>query len=342
MIAKFDKSFRHFADSLQDVLMGYGSTDEDFTARQKRQVETLVKLEQDFRQALIRDCRGVDVYKAFVRMIMDERRNILAARPYFRERQDIFKKEISPILRERADKGLYKFNINYPFIAFAIKARNFVPNSRVMKLANKVQKARKELIEMNLPLAISRASIFRKVTPQAHLEYMDLIQISNEGLIAAVDKFVLPYTPVFRAVIIGRISGNLIEDYSETLMHFYPSDKRKIYKAHKARRRQDELSHEDMAKSVNEGADYAHHTTPAEIQQLVAAASHVSIDTPAPDIRELDGDTQNPVDKYEADPSTRPDVRYEEAEAKSAMHAAIRVELSLFEKKLLILKGIDL
>lgn len=210
---KPDNHFRQFAASLERVICGYGDQESDQTAQQKRQVEDLVKLEDKFKSTLIKDRRGNGIYKSFMCHIMDERKNILAARPYFRERQDIFKQDIAPLLRNRYEVGLYKFNINYSFIAFALKNARFAPNSRVMRAARKVQVARQELIELNIPLAISRAKLFKQHTPQSHLEYMDLVQIANEGLIAAVDKFVLPYTPVFRAVIIGRISGNHIEEY---------------------------------------------------------------------------------------------------------------------------------
>ncbi len=333
-----DMHFRAFAHSLEAILTGHEGPDgEDFTSRQKEQVENLVALEREFRQALIVDWRGPDAYKAFLKFIVETKRNILAARPYFRERQDVFKSKISPILRARKDKALYTFDINYPFIAFVMKAKKFGSGSRVAKLAKKVEAARRELIEMNLPLAISRARIFKQRTPQSHLDYMDLIQISNEGLIAAVDKFVLPYTPVFRAVIIGRVTGNLIEEYSDTPIHFYPSDKRKIYRANKARRTISTTSSwSGVTDIVNKDADPQHMTTPAEIQQLILAASQVSMDAP---IENQDGLNERSVDRYEADPATRPDLMVEGAELKDALRSSMRT-LTVFERKLLQMKGI--
>jgi RNA polymerase sigma factor (sigma-70 family) len=336
-----DNHFRQFAQLLEATLMGYGSSDEDFTAKQKRQVEGLVQLEADFRQALIRHPQGHNVYKEFIKHIMEKRRNILAARPYFRERQDVFKREISPVLREREHKALYRFNINYPFIAFALKARNFSVNGEVRRIARQIEKARKELIEQNMPLAISRARIFHKITPASHLEYMDLIQISNEGLIAAVDKFVLPYTPVFRAVIIGRITGNLIEDYSETLLHFYPSDKRKLYKAHKVRGRAADMTADDIATRVNTDSDAGQKTDGSEIHHLLSAASHVSLDVPPPDCGGGEEEMETAVDRHEADPATRPDVMVEDAQLKSAVHHALR-DLPLLQRKLIRMKGVEL
>ena len=339
---QWDSHFRQFASSLEATICGYGEAVGDQTERQKAQVEGLVRLEGEFRAALIRDARGPLVYKAFLKYIMEERKNILAARPYFRERQDVFKQEIAPLLRTFQEVGLYRFNINYSFIAFALRNKKFAPGSPVMKLAKDVEKARQELIELNIPLAISRAKLFKQHTPQSHLEYMDLIQIANEGLIAAVDKFVLPYTPVFRAVIIGRISGNHIEEYSDTMLHFYPSDKRKIYRANKIQGAKGVIPFDTLADEVNKDADQTHKTDADELHQLLAASSHVSMDAPVNENSVVaEGEPESSVDHYAADPASRPDVMVEEAEAHRALYNAI-AKLSLLERKLLIMKGIEI
>lgn len=343
MSSDTDSHFRNFAASLEAVIAGYGSDDEDFTAKQKKQVELLVDCERQWRKALIKDWRGPLVYRDFVKYILDERRNILAARPYFRERQDIFKTKISPLLRNRQEKSLYQFDINYPFIAFAMKARKFGTNSKVQKLATAVKDIRKEIIELNLPLAISRARIFRNKVPQSHLEYMDLVQISNEGLIAAVDKFVLPYSPVFRAVIIGRITGNLIDDYSDTMLHFYPSDKRKIYRANKLQKQTAvNVSWDDVAEQVNKGVENQHKTSASEVRQLMQAASHVSMNSSAPSMTGNEKQDVRPSETsiYAADESQKPDVIVENAELKDVLSESIR-GLTCLERKLLRLKGVE-
>lgn len=173
--------------------------------------------------------------------------------------------------------------MNFPFISFALKVVNWGPNSKITKAANEVYEIRKEIIELNMPLAISRARIFKQKTPDSHLTYMDLVQISMEGLVNAVDKFVLPYTPVFRSVIIGRIVGDLIENYSDTMLHFYPSDKRKIYRANKAQRHQKEVDYDTLSDTVNSGVKLDNPTTPDEIHHLVKASSHFSLDSTVPE-----------------------------------------------------------
>jgi hypothetical protein len=83
--------FRLFAKSLETIIDEYGGIEEiTLVKRQKAQVEKLVKLEKKFRRTLINHRWGPGVYKSFVDFIIRERKNILAARPYFRERQDVF------------------------------------------------------------------------------------------------------------------------------------------------------------------------------------------------------------------------------------------------------------
>lgn len=345
MARTFNETFKRFATSLQQIIAGYGSTDEDLTTRQKRQVETLVKLEKQFKKILQEDSRGHLVYKAFIKFILEDKKNILAARPYFRERQGSFAKGISKSIKEKNFKRLYKYNINYPFIVFALNCINWGKNSKITKAANEVYKARKEIVVMNMPLAIAQARIFKHGTPESHLSYMDLIQISFEGLINAVDKFVLPYTPVFRSVIIGRVKGDLIENYSDTLLHFFPSDKRKIYRANKAQRGQvrEDVNYENLAENVNEtGPKLPTPTTPSEIQHLISASSGIcSLDSPPPESDNFQNEGEVLSDRYAANEDIQPDVRIERNELFDKLYNSMSV-LNVLEIKYLKMKGIPI
>jgi RNA polymerase sigma factor (sigma-70 family) len=333
--------FRLFAKSLETIIDEYGGIEEiTLVKRQKAQVEKLVKLEKKFRRTLINHRWGPGVYKSFVNFIIRERKNILAARPYFRERQDVFTSRIAKCLKNEKHKSLYKFHFNYQFVKFVLDARKWDKGSaKLVKLGKDIEAIRTELVEMNMPLAISRARIFWSKTPKSHLSYMDLVQISCEGLMSAVDKFVLPYSKVFRAVAIGRIIGELIENYSETLVHFYPQDKRKIYRANKRMNRHaDGVDYERLAEEINEGIEKAQMTDASEISGLVAAASHVSTDSHAPTEENVVTDA---LDRFAADPSVQPDVTYEEQEASHALYDAMHV-LTPFERKVLRLRGIGI
>lgn len=344
---KYDNSenhFREFAKSLEREISKYGKTTGSFYERQKAQVEKLIELETTFRQSLIAHPWGPGVYREFVKHIVDERKNILAARPFFRERQDAFTNEISTALKERAEKSLYRFRINFLFVLFVMKARRWSSTNvgaKIVRLANEIQKLRNELIEMNMPLAINRASIFYSRTPKSHLSRMDLIQIASVGLMSGIDKYVPDeekgFSQVFRAVAIGRMTGNFIEEYSETLLHFYPSDKRKLYRANKAvgRFKAEGVDYERVASSVNSGVDSARATTATEIAGLMAAASTVSADSST----SQDADAPEPIDHFAAPESVRPDHQVEERDTYKRLGEAL-AQLSIFDRKLLRLKGV--
>lgn len=331
--------FRGFAVALERAISRYGDVPEDqLLERQKNQVERLVGLESEFKATLIQHAWGPSVYRDFITFICDERKNILAARPYFRERQEVFTAQISKALKKRADKALYRFHFNYQFILFVMKARPWGKKSKLVQLAKQISDTRTELVEMNMPLAISRARIFWSRTPKAQLSFMDLIQISCEGLMSAVDKFCLPYSKVFRSVAIGRMVGNFIEQYSETQLHFYPIDKRKIYRANKfSGKHVDGVDFERLADEVNNGVDPAHRTSAAEIADLMSAASCVSTDSTA----QNEPDAPEPIDRFQAPAATRPDVQAEENDSMNALAKAV-TGLTMFERKLLQLKGVTL
>lgn len=339
-----DEHLRSFAVSVNREIEKYGSADEiKVVERQKAQVEKLVALEAEFRRTLINHHWGPGVYRSFVKFICDERRNILAARPYFRERQNVFAKQISKALKLKADKGLYRFHFNFQFIKFTMNSRKWGNNKsggKIVKLYNDIVAARTELIEMNIPLVMNRASLFFRRTPPSHLSYMDFIQIGCEALMKGIDKFCLPYSKVFRSVAIGRMVGDFIEQYSETLLHFYPGDKRTLYKANKlvSRYRGGSIDFREIAEDINDTAKKGMSTTPEEIQNLMAAASCVSADQEV-EVKD-DSKIEPSITKFSAPSDTQPDVRYEEREAYEALDVAFR-KLSLFHQKLLRLKGVQ-
>jgi RNA polymerase sigma factor (sigma-70 family) len=246
---------------------------------------------------------------------------------------------------------LQNYHFNFPLIALAISKFGANKDPELYRLYKEIRDLRAQIVEMNMPLAINRARIFWNRTPKAQLSYMDLVQIAAEGLLSAVDKYVLPFSSVFRSVAIGRMVGNFIENYSETLVHFYPVDKRKIYRANKVAHRfaaGTELDYEQIAAQVNDGIDeHEHHTTPSEIADLMAAASSVNSGAYGSVIeaREAAMDEESSSggsdESHDHDHSTRPDVLAEQADAYRALTKAIS-QLSVIDQKILKLKGIAL
>lgn len=342
---KDDEHFKEFALALEGVIAKYGTID-DLYALQGQQLATLIGLEAEFRETLQASPHGLKVYTAFVDHICHVKKNILDARPFFRERQKLFTKEISGVFKAKDPEGLYPFRFNYRFVLFVMGVRKWGKKSAIRTLFNKITNLRTEMIEINIPLAISRARVFYSRTPKSHLSYLDLIQIAAEGLMAGIDK----YTPgddgiiprIFRSTVLGRIGGNTIEEYSQTLLHFYPVDKRKIYRAHKAVRRFiDEIDFEKLAVTVNTDVDDSHKTNSSEIADLMSASSCLSLDqnptTPNEEVKD-----KTLTGQWDIAPETdRPDVQFESDEANAVLANALN-QLSVFEKKFLKMRGVVL
>ena len=215
MIMDQDNHFRDFAKVLEGAIAEYGAlTEETLLERQCHQMEKLAALEDEFRLTLVGSRYGDEIYKAFISFVCDEKKNILYARPFFRERQVVFTTQIGGALKTRSVECLQKFHINYQFVSFVLAQRRWLKRSKVVRLASQISELRNALAIINMPLAISRARIFWSRTPKSQLSYMDLVQICSIGLLSAIDKFVLPFSRVFRSVIIGRCVGDMIESYS--------------------------------------------------------------------------------------------------------------------------------
>lgn len=335
----FDPAFKPFGEAVKREIALIPRDETDQTLFQKGQLERLVELELAYRTLLIEKGLAPAAYELFVHHIVHVKRNILSARPFFRERQDAFDEFISPAIRARDYKALEAFNFNYQFVRLSLNLPQVAGDEEFLDLVKIIETARDELITCNLPLAISRAKQFVGKMPLSHAGFMDFIQLAAEGLISAVDKFVLPYSTVFRSVIIGRASGNFIREYSDTVLHFYPGDRRKLYRANGAIRFVDPDDYEALADRVNDGLEEGL-TTASEIQHLMLAASVVSTDSFAPTSDE-EGNQEPTVNTYPADESWRPDVRVEERNLMRALYGSIS-ELDLYEQKLLAMKGVDI
>lgn len=340
--------FLDFIRSLEGVLEGY---DKNTTEFQRGQVEGLLGAERAFRKALVKHPHGPGVYKSFIYHIMVEKRNLLMARPYFRERDKTFKAHIAHVLREGKYRHLYRFDINYQFIAFTMKLRKWgqdPQSKRLMRLAHEVLSLRNSLIECNLPLAISRARMFQARNRGSHHDYMDFLQVASGGLAAGVDKYVGPYTTAFRAVLIGRILGDLIEANSETFVHFFPPDKRRLYRIRKIasglREGLATLDYDLLAKMLNkeEREKGEALTKVGDLHHLVNASSLVSASTSPAGEEDHDHDQDgSPIERYADDAENRPDLLLEEAQTRRGVADAIS-NLPVLDQKLLRLKGIDL
>lgn len=334
---EYDHHFIQFAESLSAAIKFLEKKDsEEFLDRQKRQVEELVTLETRFRTALQVMPKGQAVYEAFIAFIRDDCHNILDARPFFRERQTVFTPQITNALKARDADALSRFAINYRFVRFAMAAVEWEPDSEIMRVGRAIEKVRTDLVVLNMPLAIARARIFYSKTPRSHLDLMDLVQIACIGLMSGIDKFVLPYTRMFRGVAIGRMVGDFIEQYSATMVHLYPSDKRILYNVNKITGRSEEVDYEAVAERVNQLLEPARKTTASEVADLMSAASCVSMESTSSD----EEGAIRVADAVAAPVTWQPDYIVERQETMKSVLAAIE-RLNPFERKLLKLKGVN-
>lgn len=343
----FDDGFKVFAKGLETILADQPDyTSDELIRHQRRQIRNLVDLETRFRKILLAHRDGPATYRAFVDLICKKKGNILSARPYFRERQETFTAYISKALKAQSATGLYKFKVNWTFISWVLNSRQW-KNKELLDIAEQIQKARNELLEQNLPLAISQARGFYAATPRSHLSFMDVVQIQCQGLLLAIDKFCPPDEKgmtdqesldayqSFRAVAIGIMRRDRVNDYSQTLMHFFPKDRQMIYWINKMMRQfVNEVDHGIVSKEINRNLPEKEAITPETVADLIAAATTVSADY----VSEPDGESV--VDLAAADASFRPDNRVEATDLTQELGVAIKKGLTLTETKLLQLKGI--
>lgn len=335
-----DEHFGSFAKVLEDELARMGAPGGAKACPksvQQGMIEQLVVLESEFRDALLACQQGRDFYRDFCAKVGGQGGNLPSVRPCFRERQQRFVDVVAGAIRSVDLVVLSTCGVNHQFIRRALAWGYWEDDHPVRVLAAKHAELRDAVIVRNLPLAISRARIFWRSTPRSHLSHMDLVQIATEGLIAAVDKYCLPWTGVFPAVVIGRCLGGLIESYSETTLHFYPKDKKKLYRARKLSVR-GKVPLTELVDGVNEVADSKGKTTEEELGGLLAASSVLSADTERAQVGDLGRESIPLLSKMAAPDRTRPDVAMEAASAAQALVLAVKT-LPHRDRKLLALRG---
>lgn len=284
------KNFNVFDDSLQKLAVNVTrviAQNKDGSS-QGQQVEELLDAERKFKDTIVKYRQSTKVYMKFWNLVCVTNKNILSARPYFRESAKVFSASITPAIKTTDLETIKTFRINYGLISFIRENWEGPFPVRAEELFQRVHRARQKLIENNMPLAINRAKLFFRKVPRSHVTLMDMINTAALGLSNGVDKWCAPaYTEVFRSVCIGRMVGNLIDEYSQTALHFYPSDKRILYKANSIRGRQGIDEIHELTDAVNksfaqdklEGKTIPkENITVSELSYLMSASSTVSAD----------------------------------------------------------------
>lgn len=320
---------------------------EDETS-QKEQVEELWLSERLFQEEILKYKYSTQVYKKFIQKIRHIDRNILYSKIYFRENSETFSRQITPYLKAEDPEGLKKFKVNYNFILFCRDNWRGPLGAKAEKLFKRVERARRILGENNLPLVINVAKLFFRKVPRSTITLMDMIAVASMGLTSAIDKYTGDtngeYSKVFMSVAMNRATGNLIKLYSETHLHFYPSDRKILYKANSIRGRQGITDTTELASAINAAflADSKEgmvvpkgQVTAAQLTELLGAATMVSVELTAKD--DEDG-TDNAYD-YTPDDKSTAEENLITTETNEKISKLI-TELPHIYRKVLRLKGI--
>lgn len=335
-----DPTFAAFA---QDVAKGIEQNkDDDSGLSQKERFEELVTAERLFHEILLSYRIHREIYKRFIQLIRVINNNILSSRPFFRESSETFSSKITPALKARDPDALKSFSVNFHFIKFCKDNWIGIWPKKLEVLYKRIEKARTILIKANLPLAINRAKLFYRKTPKGHVSFTDMIQMAAIGLSQGIDKYTGSYKANFVGVCIGRITGGLIDMYSETSIHFYPADRRILYRANSIRGRQGITDVIELTKAVNDsftqdlkdGKTAPKQTTVSELSYLLSAASLVSADS-------NDGEEGFGVYNFTPDESENAEELLGKKQELSRM-ARLAKKLPIINQKVLRLKGIDI
>jgi len=336
-----DPVFYNLANSIAKILeknnKGKKLNKKEFTAQQKAQVERVMELEEIFRETINSYKQSDKIYQKFLMFIKIEKGNILTARPYFREDSKTFGEFISPAFKENDVQEIKRFHINYKFMMFVIENwRGNLPK----KAANawkEHQKVRQKIIENSMPLAINMAMKFFKATPKNHLGLMDMISSSVAGLCTGVDKWVGPFRTVFRSVCIARMKSNIMDLYNQTSLHYFPSDKKIIYKANLLKSREKIEDPELLLEAINhylkESGD-KRVLQDYELNDILNGSNICSIET------EVDNEGFTVYDTY-IDKSSNVETKVAKKDALQTVLYACQ-KLKLIEQKVIKLKGVDL
>jgi len=309
----------------------------EFTRIQKSQVERLMELEEMFRKTINSYKQSDKMYHRFLMHIKIERGNILTARPYFREDSKTFGAVISPAFKTDDIASIKEFHINYKFIVFVMENWKGNLPKKAQEIWTEHQYVRQKIIENSMPLAINIAMKFYKAVPRNHETLMDMINLAAGGLCVGTDKWVGPFRTVFRSVCIGRMKSSIMDVYNQTFLHYYPSDKKIIYKANLLKSREKIKDPEILLKRINE---YLKENgdkrvlQPHELEDLLNGASLSSVET------EIDDEGYTMYDTFVDDSSDVAKNVEKRDIIRQTLHAC--KELKVIELKIIKLKGVNL
>jgi hypothetical protein len=296
-----------------------------------------MELEEIFKKVINSYKQSDKIYYKFLMHIKIEKGNILMARPFFRENSKTFGKDISPAFKEDDIQKIKQFHINYKFILFVIENWKGNIPTKAIDAWEEHQEVRRQIIENSMPMAINEAMKFYKAVPKNHTTLMDIINASVAGLCIGVDKWVGPFKTVFRSVCLSRMKSNIMDIYNQTFLHYYPSDKKIIYKSNLLKSREKIKDQKKLLDAVNNYLEENNDKRVLEnheLQNLLNGSSLESIEVSA---------TEEGFSIYDTYIDENNDTEKNIEKLDILKQALVNCEnLLIIERKIIRLKGVDL
>jgi DNA-directed RNA polymerase sigma subunit (sigma70/sigma32) len=297
------------------------------------QFKKLIALEIKFTKRLKVLPNNKQVYLLFIReFIKNKERDLRDARPYFRERLNMYKTVINPAIERSNYKALYHVKTNFLFCAFVI--HNIAkPDMELTQIYSEIKSLREDLIHRHLHHAISHAKRFKMVLGNT-VEFNDLIQCANEALISAVDKYVIDkHSSEFHNMAMGFMIAYMISSGGLTLpVSIGPKAFRLLYRIRKLLSKTPGMS----SKQISEITE----TAELEITELLNLSRTASLNKPLGP--EGEGRSTVTLQDFLPSPVNERTDPYLMLESKNLINTAAELfkNLTLLQQKALRLKGI--
>lgn len=264
---------------------------------------------------------GKDVYMLFIKHILESDRGLINSRPYFRIRETNVK-ALNKAISNKDVEELLKFPINFQMCSFIIKNTK-KHSGNMLELFENIKKLRDQLIQKFLPMSLIRAKSFNKTLSSSY-ELEDLIQIANEAVITAVDKYVKNETSNFKQVVDLRICGHLINNGAHIgTTSIGAAAYKKLYKIKSLLGENPSLTTKQISDIIK--------VSESEVADLIAATIYMSLDA------QIEDTNNRYIDQISYDSDSH-DYVLEKSEMKHKIFKHIE-NLNILEKKILVLKS---
>lgn len=289
----------------------------------KKAIIELQKLENSFKKKLLNSKKNISHYEKFVDFILNEEKNILRAKIYFREPEGVFFSKISKMIRDKDIKGLTAFNMNYKFISIVMQDEELSKRKDLSTIFNKIVSIRKTIMDKNMPLIINRARLYQFKSRKFSEDPVDFIQTGTEGFVSAIDKFVVKKDHNFNGYAIGWIQAVLMAEFSTSFLRLPDKGRKILYRANIA------IFRHGM-KDMNKVLEFVKEKYPNTTKELLDSII-ISSQNPEP-IQNLNENEDSVEDKIDQEESIIKN------EMKKKLYSAIE-KLPIINRKVIILKG---